>query len=294
MFLIVLFQGRLEFTWICCSQAIAQSPGFKFGKRHITRTFHSNYFKRWFTAANQNWMASKEKRYYVWWGLRRIWCQLVLIIGSLGWKCRYFEVFPGRIEYFSDQYSMQPRGSISLSNAIIHPVKPIKVKRVKDYSGIVIETRNPEKVIKLASERTGLDGFVDANTWHQVCYWSLSCLLFIRRKTERYGVVSFRDTRFFRLQLVRRARRTRWPRHNQIPSFQLVLLLFEHMQPFLFRVIRKMLSEQSKSCCTLFASCWRLLPYTIFICSKLGSILSSILPLMWCLQSFLSYLYKNS
>lgn len=84
-----------------------------------------------------------------------------------GWKCRYFEVYPGRLDYYSDQYSMQPRGSISLWGALVHPVKTIKVKRVKDYSGIVIESKT-DKILRLASERTGLDGMVEANTWHQV------------------------------------------------------------------------------------------------------------------------------
>lgn len=53
-----------------------------------------------------------------------------------GWKCRYFEVFPGRLDYYSDQNDKEPRGSVSLIDADISTVKAVTVKRVHEYWGL--------------------------------------------------------------------------------------------------------------------------------------------------------------
>ncbi len=53
-----------------------------------------------------------------------------------GWKCRYFEVFPGRLDYYADQNDKEPRGSVSLLEADISTVKAVTVKRVHEYWGL--------------------------------------------------------------------------------------------------------------------------------------------------------------
>lgn len=84
-----------------------------------------------------------------------------------GWKARYFEVYRDRLDYFTDQNDTKPRGSIALIAADIGTVKQIKVKRSNDHYSITLETKNPDKTIRLASERTGLEGKVEADSWHQ-------------------------------------------------------------------------------------------------------------------------------
>eukprot|EP00981_Chlorochromonas_danica_P000304 scaffold77_cov243-Ochromonas_danica.AAC.6 len=83
-----------------------------------------------------------------------------------GWKCRYFEVFPGRANYYADE-NAPVRGSISLVGAIVHPVQNMKTKHRKGYLGFVVETKNPDKLLKLASERADSAGYIEATSWHQ-------------------------------------------------------------------------------------------------------------------------------
>jgi hypothetical protein len=46
-------------------------------------------------------------------------------------------VFPGRLDYYADQNDKEPRGSVSLIDAEISPVKAVAVKRVHEYWGIM-------------------------------------------------------------------------------------------------------------------------------------------------------------
>jgi len=86
-----------------------------------------------------------------------------------GWKCRYFEVFRSncRFDYYSDQQDAQPRHSVSLLHADISEIKTFKIKKMNAYFGIIIETKNPDKTFRLASERMGLDGKAEMEGWRQ-------------------------------------------------------------------------------------------------------------------------------
>lgn len=54
-----------------------------------------------------------------------------------GWKCRYFEVYKDRLDYYADQNDTRPRGSYPLFGVDVHSVKPIKVKRRSEHYGFL-------------------------------------------------------------------------------------------------------------------------------------------------------------
>ena len=54
-----------------------------------------------------------------------------------GWRCRYFVVYMGRVEYFKDQHDLVPRGVIQIVNAEVHPAKRVNVHNVGEYWGIL-------------------------------------------------------------------------------------------------------------------------------------------------------------
>eukprot|EP01031_Cornospumella_fuschlensis_P024217 gene24216-29286_t len=88
-----------------------------------------------------------------------------------GWKCRYFEVYPGKLVYFSEPFpppaDTPPRGSLPLtSTTTIHAPKSIGIRGARGYSCITIVLKNPDKTIRLASERTGLEGVVETQGWY--------------------------------------------------------------------------------------------------------------------------------
>ena len=55
-----------------------------------------------------------------------------------GWRSRYFTVFPGRLEYYSDQNDLQPRRILSLTNAEILEPKIVKVKAFARHWGLML------------------------------------------------------------------------------------------------------------------------------------------------------------
>lgn len=87
-----------------------------------------------------------------------------------GWRCRYFVVYPGKVEYFMDEHDITPKGVIELSGAQIYPAKRCNVNGVSDHWGWIVEphARYREKSFRLASELMGDDGQIDAYTWVQV------------------------------------------------------------------------------------------------------------------------------
>jgi len=86
------------------------------------------------------------------------------------WRCRYFVLFAGRIEYFVDQHDQYPRSTIPLTGAEIHPPKKMTVNGVTDHWGLVVEphAKHRERAFRIASEHTGEDGFAEMNTWAQL------------------------------------------------------------------------------------------------------------------------------
>jgi hypothetical protein len=52
-----------------------------------------------------------------------------------GWKCRYFELFRGRLLYYRDANDMKARGCILLAEADISKVTTLKIKRISDHFG---------------------------------------------------------------------------------------------------------------------------------------------------------------
>eukprot|EP01038_Epipyxis_sp_PR26KG_P005575 gene5575-7700_t len=85
-----------------------------------------------------------------------------------GWRCRYFVVYVGRVEYYKDEHDTTPRGVIQLTNAEVNPARKVYVNGIGEYWGITVDTKMRDKTLRLASEFTGDEGMVDAHTWEQV------------------------------------------------------------------------------------------------------------------------------
>jgi hypothetical protein len=54
-----------------------------------------------------------------------------------GWKCRYFEVYKDRLDYYADQNDSKPRGSYILDNAELSNVKQLRIKRRSEHYGFM-------------------------------------------------------------------------------------------------------------------------------------------------------------
>ena len=54
-----------------------------------------------------------------------------------GWRCRYFVVYPDRLEYFIDQYDATPKATLSLIDVEIQPVKRVNMQGVGEHWGIM-------------------------------------------------------------------------------------------------------------------------------------------------------------
>ena len=52
-----------------------------------------------------------------------------------GWRCRWFVVYPGRVEYFLDKHDPTPRGVIDLRGAQIYPARRCTVNGIADHWG---------------------------------------------------------------------------------------------------------------------------------------------------------------
>jgi hypothetical protein len=50
-----------------------------------------------------------------------------------GWKCRYFELFKGRLLYYREANDVQPRGVIFLAGAEVGKVALLKIKRTDHF-----------------------------------------------------------------------------------------------------------------------------------------------------------------
>lgn len=53
-----------------------------------------------------------------------------------GWRCRYFVVYPDRLEYFIDQYDSTPKATMSLLDVEVQPVKRVNMPGVGEHWGI--------------------------------------------------------------------------------------------------------------------------------------------------------------
>eukprot|EP00598_Pedospumella_elongata_P001231 CAMPEP_0184969754 /NCGR_PEP_ID=MMETSP1098-20130426/2429_1 /TAXON_ID=89044 /ORGANISM="Spumella elongata, Strain CCAP 955/1" /LENGTH=526 /DNA_ID=CAMNT_0027491567 /DNA_START=109 /DNA_END=1689 /DNA_ORIENTATION=+ len=85
-----------------------------------------------------------------------------------GWRCRYFVVYPDRLEYFIDQYDATPKATLSLIDVEIQPVKRVNMQGVGEHWGIIVTTKNPKSTFRLASEMTGIEGMIECSTWEKV------------------------------------------------------------------------------------------------------------------------------
>ncbi len=54
-----------------------------------------------------------------------------------GWRCRYFVVYAGKMEYYIDQHDIHSRATISLVGAEIHPAKRQSVNGVGEHWGLL-------------------------------------------------------------------------------------------------------------------------------------------------------------
>lgn len=54
-----------------------------------------------------------------------------------GWRCRYFVVYPGKLEYYIDQHDIHSRACISLTGAEIQPAKRMSVNGVGEHWGLL-------------------------------------------------------------------------------------------------------------------------------------------------------------
>ena len=55
-----------------------------------------------------------------------------------GWRCRYFVVYPDRLEYFIDQYDSTPKATMSLIDVEVQPVKRVNMPGVGEHWGIML------------------------------------------------------------------------------------------------------------------------------------------------------------
>ena len=91
-----------------------------------------------------------------------------------GWKGRYFVVYPGRFEYYTDVNDKiagkPPKAVIDLLDAQIYTASKCNVHGEGDHWSWIVEphSRYKEKAFRLASERKAEEGQVDAFTWVQV------------------------------------------------------------------------------------------------------------------------------
>eukprot|EP01041_Mallomonas_annulata_P007500 gene7500-15348_t len=94
------------------------------------------------------------------------------------WRCRYFSVYPGRLEYFIGPQDIIPRGVIHLHNAEIIGPKRCNVNGVPDHWCLQVEPRmrGNERGFRLASENVGEGGMTDAQTWITALKLAANCL----------------------------------------------------------------------------------------------------------------------
>lgn len=85
-----------------------------------------------------------------------------------GWRCRYFVVYMGRVEYFKDEHDIHPRGIISLIGAEVQPARKVHINGAGEYWGVLVEAKVRSNSFRVASELTGMEGQVEATTWEQV------------------------------------------------------------------------------------------------------------------------------
>ena len=53
-----------------------------------------------------------------------------------GWRCRYFVVYMGRVDYFIDQHDMQTRGTVPLYGAEVSAARKMTINGVSDHWGM--------------------------------------------------------------------------------------------------------------------------------------------------------------
>lgn len=53
-----------------------------------------------------------------------------------GWRCRYFVVYPDRLEYFIDQFDSTPKATMSLLDVEVQPVKRVNMPSAGEHWGI--------------------------------------------------------------------------------------------------------------------------------------------------------------
>lgn len=54
-----------------------------------------------------------------------------------GWRCRFFVVYFGRVEYYIDQHDLHPRAIVALFGADISQPKKVTINGVGDHWSIV-------------------------------------------------------------------------------------------------------------------------------------------------------------
>jgi hypothetical protein len=72
------------------------------------------------------------------------------------------------LDYFASSEDTRPRGSYPLYGVEVSAVRPIGIKRKFEHYGIFLDLRYPEKTIKLATEKAGLEGRAEADSWYQI------------------------------------------------------------------------------------------------------------------------------
>lgn len=54
-----------------------------------------------------------------------------------GWRCRYFVVYPDRLEYFVDQSDSTPKATFSLADVEVQPVKRVNMPGTGEHWGFM-------------------------------------------------------------------------------------------------------------------------------------------------------------
>lgn len=120
-----------------------------------------------------------------------------------GWRHRYFKLYLGRIEYYTDHTAIVPRGVIPLFGSEVSGPKPCSVNGNEEHWSITVEAKHRDKSFKLASDKIGQEGKLEAESWIQAIREATKLNDSLSSSSIQYGsnspstTSSFNETGFF-------------------------------------------------------------------------------------------------
>lgn len=84
-----------------------------------------------------------------------------------GYQCRYFKVYPGRVEYFINNDDSAARSIIDITSAIVVDPVQVRVNGTNDHWMVHVLPRERSQAFRVASEQRGEVGKADITLWAQ-------------------------------------------------------------------------------------------------------------------------------